>query len=84
MENNQNNWKKHYIKSNIWFSFGTLVNGWALIKKNDPSYSLDDYKKDIDKLYQKAFELVNNTYDKCEEVEVKKDTSPIDIPIKST
>jgi len=82
--NNQNNWKRNYIKNNIWFPFGSLVNGWALIKKDDPSYTLETYKADIDKLYQKAFELVNNTYEKCEEPETKKNTPSVDIPIKST
>lgn len=88
MENNQlfnirDNWEKKYIKDSVWFPFGTLVNGWALIKKNDPNYTLDNFNKDIQTLHQMALKLVKDTYDKCEEAEVKKNTSSFDIPIKS-
>lgn len=79
-------WAEKYVKDNIWFPFGTIVNGWVAIKKDDPKYTLEQYKKDIKELYKIASAATITTYkiyDKLElDTNVAKKYSSREIPLK--
>jgi len=79
-------WAEKYVKDNIWFPFGTIVNGWVTLKKDDPNYTLEQYKKDIKELYKIASAATITTYKIYEKLEldtnVAKQYSSRSIPIK--
>ena len=76
-------WAEKYIKENIWYPFGSLVGGWATIKKGDSKYTLEQYLKDSKGLFAQAMKNVISTYKIYDKVviEDQKKTSP-DIPLE--
>ena len=76
-------WFEKYCKDSIWFPFGTLVNGWATIKGDDPKYTLEQYIEDSKKLFVQAMKNVISVYKIYEKVEIEdvRRTSP-DIPVQ--
>ena len=79
-------WAEKYIKDSIWFPFGTIVNGWVTLKKDDPNYTLEQYKKDVRDLYEIASTATITTYKIYEKLELDQDSakkySSREIPIK--
>lgn len=83
----KDNWAEKYIKDNIWYPFGTIVNGWVTIMKDRPEYTIEQYKEDIKILYNLAIEVSVSTYKISERLEIGKEKGKYvqpDIPIVST
>jgi hypothetical protein len=81
-------WAEKYVKDNVWYPFGTIVNGWVTLKKDIPgNYTLEQYKKDIKALYDLAITATISAYKIYERLEVEKGTkatfSSPDIPTKT-
>ena len=68
-------WAEKYVKDNVWFPFGTIVNGWVALKKDtSDEYKLEDYKRDVGELYDLAITATIATYKIYEHLEVEKET----------
>jgi len=86
MDNNKikvkDKWAEKYLKDNVWYPFGSIVNGWAIIKQNSPNYTPEDYLQDLDKLFNKAMDITLSAYKIYTKLEIEEEgsNSP-DIPI---
>jgi len=71
-------WAEKYIKDSIWFPFGSILNAWANIKKEEKGYTMEQFLVDIDDIYKKAQEKTVETYQIYEKIELveEPDNSP--------
>lgn len=77
-------WAEKYIKDNIWYPFGSILNAWATIKKEDPNYTLSNFLSDIDLLFQKALSVTITSYKIYEKIEIENSgANNLDIPLEN-
>lgn len=46
----------------IWYPFGSIINGWATIMKDKSDYTLEQYKTDVYDLYELAYKIFADAY----------------------
>ena len=76
-------WDKKYFQEQPFMPFGTLVQGWARIKAQDPTYTIEQYKLDTAELFDVAKKMTSSTYkivqDFIKKVEPNKSSTDIDV-----
>jgi len=63
--------------------FGSLVGGWATIKKGDANYTLEQYLEDTKQMFKHAMSHILSVYKVYEQIEIDdtRNNTP-DIPTK--
>ena len=56
------NWDEKFLREAPFMPFGTLVQGWARVKAEDTEYTLEQYAKDAEKLFDIARGMVSRNY----------------------